>query len=156
MNDGGLFGEGGLLATIAGSLTLLGMGAYRAIRKVKEDVGEDKAAARADRAMDGVLARMEAEISRQNEVIKDVAAKNEELQEKYLRVKADLASAQAGNLLLQGKVQNLERDFAALKVEMADTEAKLAEAEAKLKSSDTGDRRRHTDRIDDRDRRVKE
>lgn len=149
MNGEGIFGEGGLLATVAGSLTLIGVGAYRAMRRVKEDAGEDKAAARADRAMDGVLARMEAEIARQNEVIKEIAARNEELQEKYLRVKTDLASAQAGNLLLQGKVQNLETAVAELKTELAD-------AEAKLKSSDTGDRRRHTDHIDDRDRRVKE
>lgn len=141
--------SGGWLAAVLTGLGVGGTAIYKAFRKVKEDGRDDDVRGVADSAMAGVVRHLREEIDRQNEVIKGVAAKNEDLAEKYSRVKADLAAAQAGNLLLQGKIATLEKDVAELRAE-------LAEAEAKLAAKDTGERRRHTDPIDDRDRRVKE
>jgi predicted RNase H-like nuclease (RuvC/YqgF family) len=141
--------SGGGWAGIFTGLGLAGTIAYKAFRKVKDDGKEDDRRGVADEAMSGVVKHLREEVDRQNEVIKEIAAKNEEQSDKIARLRTDLASAQAGNLLLQGKIANLETAVAELKTE-------LAEAESKLKAYDTGDRRRATDRPDDRDRRVKE
>lgn len=141
--------SGGGWAGIFTGLGIAGTVAYKAFRRIKDDGKEDDRRGVADEAMAGVVKHLREEIDRQNEVIKEIATKNEEQSEKISKLKTDLAAAQAGNLLLQGKISNLETAVAELKSELSD-------AEAKLKAVDTGERRRATDKIDDRDRRVKE
>jgi len=146
----------------AGIMTAIGIAstvAYKSFRKVKEDSSGDRDIEKSQAVTDRQITRMEAEIARQNEVIVAVSAKLDLVTERESKTRADLATAQAGTFLLQGKVKALEQDVIDLKSELAETKAELKEVEAerdKLRLRDNGDLRRYTDHLDDRDRREKE
>lgn len=134
---------GSWLAAIATGLGVGGTALYKAWRKVKDDREGDRSAAKAETAWDKVIARMEAEITRQNGVILDLSAKVEKLTQEKDEANQKLAVALANELLLKGKVADLEKD--------------MEELRARLTAQDTGDRRRATDYhpapVDDRDKR---
>lgn len=136
---------GGTWAAILTSLGVGGAAIYKSIRKVKEDLGDDATAKKADKAMDGILNRLEAEISRQNGVIISLTERIDKVEKERNDAIAMAAKAQAEVLVQAGKVEALEAD-------MADLKAELEAAEKKIEMADTGARRRATDPIDDRDR----
>lgn len=144
--------SGGWLAALLTGLGVGGTAIYKSFRKVKEDLGDDKASAKADKAMDGILARMESEITRQSGVIVTLTERLDRVDKERSDALAIAAKAQAEVLIQAGKVEALEKDVADLKAELKEVE----DERDKLKLRDTGDRRRYTDNIDDRDRRVKE
>ena len=140
---------GGWLAALITGLGLAGTGIYKAFRTVKEDLGDDEQNRKANKAMDGVIGRLESEIARQNAVIIELSQRVDKMAEERNDAREKLATAQAQALVLQGKVEALEADVSELKVE-------LAEAEKKLTAKDDGRRRRATDVIDDREKKVLE
>ena len=140
---------GGGWAGIFTGLGIAGTVIYKSFRKVKGDVEDDKDRAKADAKNEAHIAHLTAEINRLTTELKEVAAEVKTLTREKSELVAAAAKAQAEALIWQSKVATLESDFADIKVE-------LTEAEKKLGMRDTGDRRRYTDKIDDRDRRAKD
>lgn len=134
---------GGWLAALATGLGVGGTAIYKAFRKVKEDVGEDATAKKAETLIDKQIARLEAEIARQNSVIVDLTSRVDKMAGERNDALAAAAKAQAEALVATARVEALEKE--------------VAEMEEKLGTKDTGDRRRATDftwmhPVDDRDK----
>jgi hypothetical protein len=140
---------GGWLAMLLTGLGVGGTAIYKSFRKVKDDLGDDRQTEKANKAMDGVIVRMEAEITRQNGVIIELSSRVDKMAEERNDAREKLATAQAQALVLQGKVEALEAT-------VADLKAELTEAEKKMDMRDNGKRRRATDYhhewVDDRER----
>lgn len=145
----GEFGDlsGGWFAAALTGLGVGGTAIYKAFRKVKEDTTDDRDKEKHDNQTDAHIAHLNREIARLTTELKDFATDVKTLTKEKADLVAAAAKAQADALIWQSKVVTLETDVAELREE-------LTAAEIKLAIKDNGERRRHTDRIDDRDRRV--
>ena len=140
---------GGTWATILTGLGVGGTAIYKAFRKVKEDKTDDRDKEKHDSQTDAHIAHLNREISRLTTELKDLALDVKTLTKEKAELVAAAAKAQAEALIWQSKVVTLETDVAELREE-------LTAAEIKLAVKDSGERRRYTDKPDDRDRREKE
>jgi predicted RNase H-like nuclease (RuvC/YqgF family) len=140
---------GGTWATILTGLGVGGTAIYKAFRKVKEDKTDDRDKEKHDSQTDAHIAHLNREIARLTTELKDLALDVKTLTKEKAELVAAAAKAQAEALIWQSKVVTLETDVAELREE-------LTAAEIKLAVKDSGERRRHTDHVDDRDRREKE
>jgi predicted RNase H-like nuclease (RuvC/YqgF family) len=140
---------GGTWATILTGLGVGGTAIYKAFRKVKEDKVGDRDKEKHDTQTDAHIAHLNHEIARLTTELKDLATDVKTLTKEKSDLVAAAAKAQAEALIWQSKVVTLETDVADLREE-------LTAAEIKLAIKDTGERRRYTDNLDDRDRREKE
>jgi predicted RNase H-like nuclease (RuvC/YqgF family) len=140
---------GGTWATILTGLGVGGTAIYKAFRKVKEDKTDDRDKEKHDSQTDAHIAHLNREIARLTTELKDLAADVKTLTKEKSDLVAEAAKAQAEALIWQSKVVTLETDVAELREE-------LTAAEIKLEIKDSGERRRYTDHVDDRDRREKE
>jgi predicted RNase H-like nuclease (RuvC/YqgF family) len=140
---------GGGWAGIFTGLGIAGTVAYKFLRKVKEDKVGDRDKEKHDTQTDAHIAHLTAEITRLTTELKEVAAEVKTLTREKSDLVAAAAKAQAEALIWQSKVVTLETDVAELREE-------LTAAEIKLAIKDNGERRRYTDKPDDRDRRERE
>jgi hypothetical protein len=140
---------GGGWAGILTGLGIAGTVAYKFLRTVKEDKVGDRDKEKHDNQTDAHIAHLNREIARLTTELKDLALDVKTLTKEKSDLVAAAAKAQAESLIWQSKVVTLEADVSELKAEPAETEMKLD-------AKDSGDRRRYTDHVDDRDRREKE
>ncbi len=141
--------SGGGWAGIFTGLGIAGTVIYKSFRKMKEDNVGDRDKEKHDNQTDAHIAHLNREIARLTTELKDIAADVKTLTKEKSDLVAEAAKAQAEALIWQSKVVTLETDVAELREE-------LTAAEIKLAIRDSGERRRHTDHVDDRDRREKE
>lgn len=140
--------SGGGWAAVLTGVAVTATAAYKALRRVKVDGADDRVAARNDAATSEVIKMLKAEIERLTAAQAHLTKRVDEMAEARNKAREEAAVAQARSLVLQGKIESLEKDMAELKEELMKVEAERDELKA-----DNGLRRRATDfkPVDDRD-----